>query len=120
MTKTSGGHQGLVQTLDQDVFGQIDANKDHFAHPRLTRRPSRAQITAHELVHPLENHFALGALHVQHAFVTQHARPIDLHDGTQKVLQLGRIERSGGTVDEAFHIVIVVMVVAVIVLVGRV
>ena len=34
-----------------------------------------------ELVHTLENHLALGALHVEHALVAQHAGTIDVDDG---------------------------------------
>jgi hypothetical protein len=58
----------------------------------------------------LEDDFALGALHEQDAFVAQHAWAVDVDDGAQKVLQLGRVEGAVGLEDKAFHIVIVVVV----------
>ena len=68
------------------------------------------EIVAHELVHALENDLALGATHIQHAFVTQHAGAVNVDDGPQKIFQLGRIKGFIRAENKAFHIVIVVMV----------
>ena len=65
----------------------------------------------------MEDHLALGALHVEHTFVTQHARAIHLDDGTQEVLELGGIKGPCGAVNKTLHVVIVVVVVPVFVLV---
>jgi hypothetical protein len=120
----AGSDQALFQALQQDVFGQIDANEHHLAHFGFAIGPHGAQIAAHELVHALKNDLALGALHVQHTLVTQHAGTVNVDDGAQKVFQLGRIKRFVRSENEALDIVIVVMVVALtvgrIVLVRRV
>ena len=63
-------------------------------------------------MHALEYHLALGAFHVQNAFVTQHARAVNIDDGTQEIFQFRRVQGSICLEDKAFHIVIVVMVVA--------
>ena len=63
---------------------------------RASLAPTGAQVAAHELVHALEDDLALGAHHVQHALVAQHARAVDVDDGAQEVLQLGGVE---GTVE---------------------
>ena len=81
----------LLQALHENISGQIDTNEYHFAHSLLIFLPWLTQITAHQLVHALENHFALGAFHVQHAFVTQHARAVDIDDSAQKIFQLGGV-----------------------------
>ena len=60
----------------------------------------------------LKNYFALGAFHVQHAFVAKHARAININDCAQKVLQLGWAEGFVRTEYKAFHIVIMGMVMA--------
>jgi hypothetical protein len=104
--------QTLPQSLQQDVLGQIDTNEYHFAHSFLAVGPHRAQIAAHELVHALKNHFALSASHVQHAFVAQHARAVDVDNGAQEIFQFGRIKRFVRPENEAFYVVIMVMVVA--------
>ena len=70
----------LLQALQENIARQIDANEYHFAHSLLLGFPRLAQITAHELVHALEYHLALGAFHVQNAFVTQHARAVNIDD----------------------------------------
>ena len=62
----------------------------------------------------LEDDFAVGALHVEHALVAQHAGAVDLHDRTEEVLQLGRVEGLVGAEDEALDVVVVVMVVRVV------
>ncbi len=103
--------QSLIQALYQYVARQINADEHHFAHALFARGPGRAEVAAHELVHALENHLALGAIHVEYTFVTQHARPIDLHDGAQKIFQLGRVEWPAGAIDEALDIVVVMVVV---------
>ena len=102
----------LLQALQENIARQIDANEYHFAHSLLLRLPRLAQITAHELVNALENHFALRAFHVQNAFVAQHARAIDVDDGAQEIFQFGRIKRFVRPENEAFYVVIMVMVVA--------
>ena len=109
-------HQCLLHALQQDVFGQVNANKHQFAVLDLVRRPGRPQIAAHELVHALENHLALGAQHVQHALVAQHARAVDIDDGAEKVFQLGRIKGTLGLEHKALHVIVVVMVVALLVM----
>ena len=74
--------------------------------------PARAEVAAHELVHALEDHLALGALHMQHALVAQHPGAVDIDDRAEEVLQPGRVEGTVRAVDEALHVVVVVMVVA--------
>ena len=106
--------QALLQALQQDVLGQVDADEDHLAALLLARRPLRAQVAAHQLVHALEDDLALAALHVQHALVAQHLRAVDLHDGAQEVFQLGRVEGLSAAEDEGLHVVVVGMVVRVV------
>lgn len=112
--RPTGLAQALVQALAQDVLRQVNTDKYHAAFALFIGSPFGAQIAAHQLVYALKDHFAAGALHVQHALVAQHARAVDVHNRPQKVFQLGRIEWAGGTVHKAFHIVIVVMVVRVV------
>src|SRR5574344_2064801 len=107
-------HQALIEALAQDGLGQVDANEHHAAFAAFVRCPLWPQVAAHELVYALENHLALGALHIENALVAQHARAVDVDDGTQKILQLGRVERACGTVNKALHIIVVVMVVRVL------
>ena len=109
----SGRDQALFQPLQEDIFRQIDANEHHLAHFHFAIGPHRPQVAAHELVHALEDHLALGATHVQHPLVAQHLGAIDVDDGPQKVLQLGRIESPLGLEDKTLDIVIMMMVVAV-------
>jgi len=52
---------------------------------------------------------------VQDAFVTQHARTVNIDDGTQEIFQFGRVKRAVRLEDKAFDIVIMVMVMAMIV-----
>ena len=73
---------------------------------------SGPQIAAHQLVHALEDHLAIGAIHVKHALVAQHARAVHLHDGAQEVFELGGVEGAGGTVDKALHVIVMVVVMA--------
>jgi hypothetical protein len=91
----------------------LDADEHHLAHARLALGPGRAQVAAHQLVHALEDHLALGALHVQHALVAQHLRAVDVDHRAQEVLQLGRVERPLGLEDEALDVVVGVVVVPV-------
>jgi hypothetical protein len=51
-------------------------------------------------------------LHIQDTLVSEHARSIDIHNGAQKILQLGRIEGSFRFKNKTLHIVIKMMVVA--------
>ena len=81
----------LLQALHENISGQIDTDEYHFAHSLLIFLPRLPQIAAHELVHALKNHFAFRAFHVQHAFVTQHARAVDIDDSAQKIFQLGGV-----------------------------
>ncbi len=108
----AGSRQALLQALPEDVLGQVDADEHHLALALLALGPLRPQVAAHELVHALEDDLALGALHVQHALVAQHAGAVDVDDGTQEVFQFGRVEGTVGAVDEALHVVVMVMVVA--------
>ena len=81
----------LLQALHENITGQIDTDEYHFAHSLLILVPRLTQIAAHELVHALKNHFAFGAFHVQHAFVTQHARPVNIDDGAQEIFEFGGV-----------------------------
>ena len=100
--------------MDQDVFRQVNPNEHHFADALFTLRPIRAQIAAHQLVHTLEDHLLVGALHIQHPFVAQHLGAVDVDDGAQEVFQLGGIELARTLVDKAFHVIIVMVMVAVV------
>ena len=71
-------------------------------------------------MHALENYLALRAFHMQNALVAQHAGAVDVDDGAQKVFQLGRIEGAIRPEHEAFHVVVVVVMVAAFRLVRRV
>ena len=53
----------LLQALQKDVLGQVNTNKHHLAGSRFPFRPLGPKVTAHQLVHTLENHFAVGACH---------------------------------------------------------
>jgi hypothetical protein len=103
-------NQALLHALQQDVLGQVDADEYHFAETLFTLGPGWTQIAAHQLVYTLENHLAIGAFHVQHAFVTQHARAINIDNGAQKVLQFGRVKGPLRPEDKALDIIIMVMV----------
>ena len=81
----------LLQALHENISGQIDADEYHFAHSLLILVPRLTQIAAHELVHALENHFAFGAFHVQDAFVTQHARSVNIDDSAQEIFEFGGV-----------------------------
>ena len=48
----------------------------------------------------LENHFAVHAGDMQHAFVAKHARAVNLNHGAQEILQFGRAEGLAGFVNE--------------------
>ena len=63
-------NQALLQPLHENIFGQVDTNEHHLAGFGLARRPRGAQVAAHQLVHPLKDHFALGTLHIQNALLT--------------------------------------------------
>ena len=97
--------------MPQNVLGQVDADEHHLALARLIHTPDRAQIAAHQLVHALENHLALGVFHIEHAFVAQHAWPVDVDDGAEKVLQPRRIEGTRGSEYKAFDVVVHMVVV---------
>lgn len=100
--------------MNQDVFGQVNANEHHLADALFALGPIRAQVAAHQLVHALEDHLLFGALHIEHAFVAQHLGAIDVDNGAQEVFQLGRIELTLGLVHKALHVVIMVVMVAVV------
>jgi hypothetical protein len=68
----------------------------------------------HQLVDALEDHLAVGPLHVQDALVAQHLRSVNLHDGAEEILQLGGVEGAVGAEHEGLHVVVVVMVVRVL------
>ena len=105
----------MLHALKENVLRQINANEYHFAARLLVLAPCRSQIAAHQLVYALEDDFALRALHVQNAFVAQHARPVNIDDGTQKVFQFGRIECALGAKNKALDIVIMVVMVTALV-----
>ena len=105
--------QALVQALHQNVAWQVNANEYHLAEAGFVGFPQRPQVAAHQLMHALEDDLALGASHVQHTLVAQHAWAVHIDDGTQKVFQLGWAEGPGGAVDKAFHVIVVMVVVAV-------
>jgi hypothetical protein len=105
--------QALFQALQKNIFGQFNADEHHFAHPGLIRGPLGPQIAAHELVHTLKNDFSVGALHVQHPFVAQHAGAIDIDHGTQEIFKLGGIKGAIGFENKTLDIVIMVVVVTV-------
>lgn len=92
--RATGLHQRLLQTLQQNVFGQINANEYHFAAACFVTPPLRPQIAPHQLVNALENDLAISTLHVQNTFVAQHAGTVDINDGTQEVFQLSRVKRT--------------------------
>lgn len=100
--------------MNQDVFGQVNANEHHLADALFALGPIRAQVAAHQLVHALEDHLLFGALHIQHAFVAQHLGAVDVDDGAQEVFQLGGIELALGLVHKALHVVIMVVMVTVV------
>ena len=64
----------------------------------------------------MENNFALGATHIQYAFVTQHFGAIDIDDGAQEVFQLGGIKGTLGFENKAFDVIVMVVVMSVAVL----
>lgn len=61
----------------------------------------------------MENNFALGATHIQYAFVTQHFGAIDIDDGAQEVFQLGGIKGTLGFENKAFDVIVMVVVMSV-------
>lgn len=57
-------HKALIQPLQQDVLGQVDADEHHLADALFPFRPLWSQIAAHQLVHALEDHLAIRSLHI--------------------------------------------------------
>ena len=106
-------NQALLQTLQENITGQINSDEHHLALARLTGAPGGPEVAAHELMHPLKNHLGLGALHIQDTLVTQHPGAVDVDDCAQKVLQLGRLEGPLRPEHKALHIVIMAVMVAV-------
>ncbi|MEY2790389.1 MAG: hypothetical protein RL295_553 [Pseudomonadota bacterium] len=104
----------MLKTLNQDVFGQINTDEHHLAHTLFAGRPIGTEVTAHQLVHALQDHLLLGALHIEHAFVAQHLGAINVDDGTQKIFELGGVKLALGLEDKAFHVIIMVVMVAVV------
>ena len=107
-------NQRLFHALQENVLGQINTNEHHLAGAHFSLTPRGAQIATHELVHALEDHLALGALHEQYALVAQHARAVDVDDAAQEVLELGRAEGPAGAEDEGLDVVVMVVVMRVI------
>ena len=64
---------GTGQPLLQDVRGS-SMPMNTILLWRFSPSAQGAQVAAHELVHALEDDLALGALHMQHALVAQHAQ----------------------------------------------
>ena len=108
-------NQRLLQPFHQKFFGKVNANEHHFALTYFVRLPRRAQITAHDLVNALKDDLAVSAFHVQHAFVAQHSGPIIVDDSAQELLETGRVERPFSPIHETFHVIIVVVVMAMLV-----
>ena len=104
----------MIKALNQDVLGQINANEHHLADALFAFGPIRPEVAAHQLVHALEDHLLLGALHIQHAFVAQHLGAIDVDDGAQKVFQFGGVKLALGLVHKALHVIVMVVVMAVV------
>ena len=100
--------------MDQNIFGQINADEHHLADALFALTPIGAQIAAHQLVHALENHLFLGTFHVEHAFVAQHLGAIDVDDGTQEIFEFCRVEFTCGFVDKALYIIVIVVMVAMV------
>jgi hypothetical protein len=105
--------QALFQALQKNIFGQFNADEHHFAHPVLISPPLGSQVAAHELVHTLKDDFAIGAFHVEHPFVAQHARAIHIDHGAQEIFELGRVKSPIGFENKTLDIVIVVVMVPV-------
>ena len=57
--------QALFQALQEDFAGKFDANEHHLADPLLVLAPGGPQVTAHQLMHALEDDLAFGSLHIQ-------------------------------------------------------
>ena len=106
-------NQALLQALHENIFRQIDTDEDHFAGFLLTLSPSRAKVAAHQLVYALKDHLALSAFHIQHAFVAQHARALDIDNRTQEIFEFCRAERLVGAKNKAFDVVVMHMVMTV-------
>ncbi len=66
----------------------------------FARQPFGGQVAAHHLVHALEHHLAIDALHIKHALVAQQPLAVDLQDAAEEVLEPVRVERLVVTVDE--------------------
>ena len=107
-------NQGLFKTLNQDVFGQVNANEHHLADALFAFSPIRSEVATHQLMHTLENHLLFSALHIEHALVAQHLGAVDVDDGTQEIFQLGRVKLALGLVHKALHIVIMVVMMAMV------
>src|SRR5438309_1893499 len=52
-----------------------------------------SSIVAHEHVHPLKHDTVRVALHIQHPFIAQHVRSVNLYDPGQELLELRALER---------------------------
>ena len=63
-------------------------------------------------MYTLENNFALGATHIQNAFVSQHFGAVDVDDGAQEVFELGGIKGTLGFENKAFDVIVMVVVMA--------
>ena len=68
-------------------------------------------------MHALKDDFSVTALHVQNAFIAQHARAVNVDDRAQKIFQLARIEGPLGFKYEALNVIIHMVVVAMLLLV---
>ena len=88
--------------------------RSHLALLFLGGHPLGPQIAAHELVHALEDDLAIAAFHEQHTLVAQHLGPVDLDDGAQEILELGRVEGTIRAEHKRLDVVVVVMVVRVV------
>src|SRR4051812_23606056 len=84
--------EASLQALFEDFPGQIEPDEHHLAGFFLAFGPGRPQVAPHQLVHALEDDLLVRPLHIKYALVAEHLRAIDLHDGPEEVLQLGRVE----------------------------
>ncbi|CAM2147502.1 200 kDa antigen p200 [Paraburkholderia tropica] len=106
-------HEAGVEAVGDQVLRQFDADEHHLAGLLLDRQPLGREVAAHHLVHALEHHLAVHALHVEHALVAQQALAVNLQDAAEEVLEAVRIERLVAAVDERLDLVVVVRMVVV-------
>src|SRR5437773_5223774 len=102
--------QTLLETGQEQVFGQLlaDEDQDRFLLVRLG--PGLAEVPAHHHVHALEHHPPGVALHPQDALVAQQVRPVDLDHARQELLELLAVERLFRAEHERLDLVVVLVI----------